>query len=210
MTSQVWMHGVESITVAQGEDNIIVLTITGEDGIEIRANCGRFHHDAENLREMLNTAHDAAVMIDRNWEDLPDEDDGYVFFDRGSYFVQLSGKRFGNEKGYPSRDIATYHLAEAMSEAGNFPNVWIEGIDNGAIAIDDDVRKFHDEGGTNLLPLEGKRFDDDAEVMADGWRCYVVKDYGKLGVTYVLAGDDTIHFTEDNTTLTPVLTDSEE
>lgn len=117
----------------------IVVTIT-TDNDTITIGCGRFYDDAVTLRDSLASALSQAESIVKDWQDLPDADgDGFVFEDRGRYYVQLEGSTWQDghfparndrsnwrPQGYPSRDIAEYELARAMIDAGCFPNAWYQ------------------------------------------------------------------------------------
>lgn len=199
------ISGIESINIERecDEDGSILLKIESEDGTTITINCGRFHDDACNLKNLLSSvAHEADTMV-TDWEDRPEEEDGYVGSDRGRYFVRLSSQWWQDggfrshsdrivREGYPTLDIAMYELAAAMTATGYFPNTWEEGERGGYDDIGNAVRAFHDEeGGTDLKPLGGVEYEDDAEVLVNGMSAYVVKDYGTMGIVYVYSGDDT-------------------
>jgi hypothetical protein len=52
-----------------------------------------------------------------------------------------------------------------------------------------EVRAFHDEGGSRLLPLDGVVFEPGDEVRYDGGTMEVVRDYGELGIWLAVPGD---------------------
>ena len=152
------------------------------------------------------------MRIVDNWEDRPDLFDGYVCQDGSKCYVQLSRRAWDGDgfdkclRSFPTREIATYELARAMSYAGEFPNAWFEGDRGHTEDIGDAVREFHDEGGTEVKPLPGAFFSEGDSIYflrrgnpypqpsTKGWAAYVVRDYGDLGLTYVLSGDDTVHY----------------
>lgn len=98
---------------------------------------------------------------------------------------------------YPSQDIAEYELARVMAESGVFPNAWYVNDRGNTDNISESLRKYHDEGGDKLLPLRGVEYEDGADITADGLSASVVRDYGDMGIVYVLSGDDEERFTED-------------
>lgn len=217
------MNGLDSIDAVRECDELgsINLTIKGEDGTSVEIFVGRYEDDAMSLRDML---HACADDIDRSiitgWEDVPDEYDAFVSFDRDGYYVSIEGMLWDGAmlvsqsnsrhiRPFPSREIAEYELACAMNASGIYPNAWFVNDRGNTFNIAEDVRK-HEEADGRLRTPAGVVFEDDQEVMVDGWRAYVVKDYGDMGVIYVLSGDDTRHFTEDHESLVPVVDDDEE
>jgi hypothetical protein len=181
----------------------VELTIRA-DGTRIRITIGRLYDHASLLGESLrHLAEDAADIVDR-WEDLPDEGDGYIGFHRGRYHVSLEGKPVGD---YPSRDVAEIELARAMVDGGVFPNAWYITDHGNHVAIDDDIRRWHDEGGDGMAPLAGVQYQPGDRVWFAGldWPCVVVGDWGPAGVELHTDGDPTIraHVT-DRAQLRPV------
>lgn len=110
--------------------------------------------------------------------------------------------------GYPDRKVAIYELAALMAMHGEFPGAWISGEHGPAMAdISDEVRAFHDEGGTLLRPLAGVRFEPGTLVRAwDGGMYRVIRDYGELG-TWLHADGDTPQdlFVADASTSSPLM-----
>jgi hypothetical protein len=224
------MSGIEEIKAERldNEWGDLRLTIKGEDSTQVVIDCGRFFDDAEVLKSLLfDASQDVANNILNGWEDRPDgEADGFVFSaDRQpGYVVQLSGSPWDGEVlgahnarsnarpvTFPTRDAAEYELAAAMSESGYFPNVWYENDRGITDDIGESVRKYHDEGGTGLLPLPGVKFEPDSDVWTpDGYRAVVVKDYGAIGITYVLDGDGERRHEDTNEGFTPYEEDEDE
>lgn len=144
------MYGLTSLEVDRQDDELgtITLTLKGEDGTTVTVDAGRFYDDAASLRGLLDVAaFDARAMVD-DWEDRPEPDeDGFIGFHRGAYWVTFGGKHIGE---YPTRDAAEHGLAKAMTDSGYFPNTWYEDDHGGHVDIGDSVRAHHDAGGTGL------------------------------------------------------------
>lgn len=203
----------------------LVVKMTTDDA-EIVVEIGRFYDDAIAMKDtFLAAAKEIEDTILKGWEDVPDEFDAYVHDDRDGYYVSIEGVMWDADREetvsqtrggqhvrpLPSREIAEYELARAMSKSGCFPNAWYTDERGWSDNIAERVRAFHDEGGTGLLPLEGVRFEEDSAIRTpDGWRAYVVRDYGNLGMIYVLSGDDTRHFAEGDERDTFVAIDDDE
>lgn len=172
--------------VERNDDGDVVLTIKTEDGDTVRINIGCFYDSAEGLETALRDAADAIkTNILTDWEDTPDEYDGWVSEGRDGYYVSLEGiPRRNTRHGYASRDIAVYELAQAMADAGCFPNAWYSNERGNTENIGEEVRKHHDAGGSSMLPLEGVEYEEgDAVIYSDpAWPWIVDKDYGQLGV----------------------------
>lgn len=173
----------------EDESGDVILTITTGAHDQARFNIGRFYDSAEGLRNALqDVVDDMDANILAGWEDTPDpESDAWISEGRGrygnGYFIQLEGVAVGDkERGYVSRDIATFELAEAMAKAGCFPNAWYENERGNVDNIGEDVRKYHDEGGTAMIPLEGVEYDEGQDVTYDNDDYIVVRDYGQFGV----------------------------
>lgn len=225
--AQVTTFGVDSIEVTREDDEAgsVVLVIRTEGGTDSCTDsytfyAGRFFEDAENLARDLRSAANDAEAIVSDWQDRPDEYDGFVSEDRGRYLVSLDGVHWNGDalvsvtrfpdrrwRSFPTRDIATYELARAMEVSGVFPNVWYQNERGSPDNIGEQVRAFHDEGGTNCKPLSGVEYEDGADVLIRYEEGFlggqVVKDYGELGIVYVLSGDDEERFSEDRSEVKP-------
>lgn len=166
-------------------------------------------YDISAADALLGVLRDLASNVEKiisDWQDRPDnEADAFVYETRDGYTVSLEGvqvmcdyNRFG---AFPSREIAEYELAKAMSERGVFPGLWYV---NERGNIDNDyerMRGYHDEGGTVLLPLPGVRYEEGQHVSNAGLRWSVVKDYGSnLGVVASYYGEETRVFEHDELT----------
>lgn len=198
--TKVTVYGLESLDFERTEEypSRLILKATGDDGTHIVFEVGCLYDDADTIREMLHSAAGDAAQIVDDWVDEPDiEMDGFVAFDgrAGRYYVTLFGKT--QDTGYNTQDIAEYELARAMAEAGYFPNAWYQNDRGNTNDIGESVRKYQDEGGDKLLPLLGVEYADGADITADGLSACVVRDYGELGIVYMLSGDDEQRFTED-------------
>jgi hypothetical protein len=193
MTTHVTLTGVPDFKIYRREDEVgaVMLRLEDVNGVVVEFDCGDNISDADALVEALDDAHDEATEVQENWEDRPDEEDGYV--SEGSTrecYVSLSGKSPDGmpRDGYPSRDIATYELARMMADAGYFPNAWYVNERGNTDEIGAEVRAFHDEGGDKLKPLEGVEFSEDDTVIftsdpyQDPMQWNVVADYGTLGL----------------------------
>lgn len=200
------------ISTVRSDDELGALTmkIVTNDG-EVTIQLGRFHDDACTTRDiLLAAAKEIESDIIEGWEDRPDEHDAWIFdADREpGYYVRLEGSLWDGDVLVPhnaerhvrpflTMDIACYELARAMSDRGYFPNVWHENERGNTWAMDEEVRKFHDEGGDGVVELEGVTFEEGAEIIVKSryqtgpmtWettdeRATVVKDYGTLGIVY--------------------------
>lgn len=184
---------------ADDESGMVTMTITA-NGDVITINAGRFQEDASALADELEKAAQEVRSIAGDWEDRPDDEDGWVLADRDGYFAKLSNEQAGP---FPSQDIATYELARMMADSGYFPNAWRQDERGNYDAIHDAVRAFHDEGGDKLLPLPDVRYADGAEVTVSGdGSGYVVRDYGNLGVVVEHYGDISVHEHDELATYT--------
>jgi hypothetical protein len=185
--------GSPSFKIEKDESGDVVLTITDDTdpSSEIIIHTGSGYTGAEELADALDTLNDDMRDIITNWEDSPDEEDGYISFYNGKYCVSLSGNQVGQ---YPSRDIAEYELAKAVIETGYYPNCWLEGERGGHDLLD--LSRFTDEQD-NLKPLEGVQYGagDDvtvSEPLSD-WSSWVVDgDYGTLGLLLHIDGDPSV------------------
>lgn len=73
--------------------------------------------------------------------------DGIVAEGRSSYFVSMEGVRVGD---FDTEDEAVYALAEAMVDAGCFPDAFFVNERGNFHRIDADVRALHDDGGDKM------------------------------------------------------------
>lgn len=85
-----------------------------------------------------------------------------------------------------------------MATAGVFPNAWFITEHGNHVAIDEDIRRWHDQGGDRMAPLPGVQYRPGDRVRyADiCWPYRVVGDWGPAGVE--------VHPDGDPTTLTQV------
>jgi hypothetical protein len=101
------------------------------------------------------------------------------------------GARVGD---YPSRDVAEIELAHAMVTGGVLPNAWLIADHGNYVAIDDDIRGRHDEGGAQMARIPGARHQPGDRVWhADvDWPYRVIGDWGPAGVEIHTEGDAAI------------------
>jgi hypothetical protein len=161
-------------------------------GADVHITIGDRYDDVSLLAASLHhLADDVDEDILDGWQDTPDEFDGYITFDRGRYHVSLDGTRVGD---YPSQDAAEIELARAMADGGVFPNAWCITDHGTTVAINDDIRRWHDEGGDQLTPLPGVQYQPGDRVWyADvDWPYRVVGDWGPAGVEIHTDGDPSI------------------
>ncbi|MFK3983079.1 hypothetical protein ACI2K4_22215 [Micromonospora sp. NPDC050397] len=174
------------------------------DGTAVRINIGRDHDDASSLAERLrDLSENTATDILADWWDIPDESDAYISFDRDRYHVTLEGSIVGT---FPSRDVAEIELARAMVTHQVFPRAWYINDRGNYSDIDADVRRWHDEGGDQMVPLPGVEYQP-GDLVWHGdpdWPYKVVDDWGEAGVEIHTVGDPTVraHVT-DRTQLRP-------
>jgi hypothetical protein len=117
----------------------------------VRITIGDLYEDVSLLAESLrHLAEDVERDILDGWEDTPDESDAYISVDHGRYHVSLEEVRVGD---YPTRDVAEIELARAMVAAGTFPNAWFINERLIHLDINDDIRRWHNEGGDQMIPL---------------------------------------------------------
>lgn len=178
----------------EDESGDVVLTITTDAGDKVRINIGRFYDSASSLVDTLrSTADDVKANILTDWQDTPDEFDGWVSEGRDGYYVRLEGTELGGRHGYASRDIAVYELAKAMADSGCFPNAWYQNERGNVDDIAYEVRKYHDEGGDKMLPLEGVEYGVGDRIVSGDQDWWVVEqDYGQLGIVAHVWGDPTV------------------
>jgi hypothetical protein len=161
-------------------------------GTIIRINVGRIYDDASLLATSLHhLADDLDEDILEDWEDTPDEEDGYISFDRGRYHVMLEGSRVGD---YPSRDVAEIELTRAMVTGGVFPNLWFINDHGNHQSIHEAIRRWHNEAGDAMAPLDGVEYQPGDRVwyVDMDWPCVVVGDWGPAGVEIHTDGDPSI------------------
>jgi hypothetical protein len=162
------------------------------DHTTIRITVGRCYGNASLLGESLrHVAEDVAENILGRWEDAPDKYDAYISFHQGRYHVSLEGIRVGD---YPSREVAEIELARAMVSGGLFPPAWSITDHGNHVAIDEQIRRWHDEGGTQMAPIPGVQYQPGDRVRyADvDWPYRVVGDWGPAGVEIHTDGDPSI------------------
>lgn len=134
----------------------------------------------------------------------PDPDnDGFIWHGQGhgrmfgqGYDAMIFGHSLSNAYGFPTAEIAMYELAKAMAEAGEFPAAWFEG-EHGPSSrnIEDEVRRFHDEGSDTLLPLSGVQYAEGDQIYEQDYpgEIYTVdRDYGTLGIITCPSSDQTV------------------
>jgi hypothetical protein len=151
-------------------------------GVDVRITIGDLFDDVSLLAASLHhLADDVDEEILDGWQDAPDEFDGYISFVRGRYHVSLDGTRVGD---YPSREVAEIELARAMAAGGVFPNAWFITDHGNPVDINDDIRRWHDEGGDQMAPLPGVQYQPGDRVWYadDDWSYRVVGDWGPAGV----------------------------
>jgi hypothetical protein len=211
MTTRIELDGRESLDMSvtrdEAETGEITLTLTTENGT-VEITMGRTQDDAADLANQLYLAMEQAAGVRDNWHDIPDEGDGYITLDRGNYYVRLNTvpPEDQPEHGYPDEHVAMYELAKLMTERGDFPPAWAEGEHGPSVReINDEVRAFHDQSGSQLRPLPGVRYSHGAHVIADDWPSAVRADYGDMGVLLYpsgVPGEDTL-FPHDQLTAIP-------
>jgi hypothetical protein len=178
-------------TVQRRPDGDVALHVSA-DGVDVHITVGDLYDDVSLLAASLHhLAEDVDEDILDGWQDTPDESDGYIGFDRGRYHVSLDGSRVGD---YPSREVAEIALARAMAEGGVFPNTWFITDHGNPVPINDDIRRWHDEGGAQMAPLTGVQYQPGDRVWyADvDWPYRVVDDWGPAGVEIHTDGDPSI------------------
>jgi hypothetical protein len=177
--------------IQRDEDGDVTLTIQAE-GTTIRLGVGRIYDSASLLAQSLHhLAEDLDEDILDGWKDVPDDGDAYITAERGRYWVSLEGTRVGD---YPSQDVAELELARAMVAGGVFPNAWFVNDRGNTEDINDHVRRWHDEGGDAMAPIDGVQYQPGDRVRYAGmdWPHIVVGDWGPSGVEIHTAGDPSI------------------
>lgn len=194
------------------EEGGIELVIETDDG-NVTIDCGRFCDDAYALEKSLRDAADfVRDDILKDWQDRPDQHDGWICEqDRGGGFsVACEGTEGGV---FPDRAIAVIELAEMMCNTGCFPNSWFQNIYGSVDEICDEVRAYHDDGGSGMKPLPGVVYAPGDEVLVryntidyrtmhvtdTGWDpAEIVRDYGDAGIIYTWCdGEGEEKFTKD-------------
>lgn len=169
----------------------VTLTIRAEH-TTIRLCIGAGYGSASLLAHSLHhLAEDVEDDILQGWQDVPDEGDGYVTFERGLYHVSLDGTYVGD---YPSQDVAELELARAMLAGGVFPNAWYVNDHGNTHAIDDNVRRWHNPAGDAMVVLDGVQYQpgDRVHYAPEDWPYLVVGDWGPAGVEIHAVGDPSI------------------
>jgi len=173
-------------------------------GVAIRITVGDAYDDVSLLADSLRHLAEDTEEIRDGWQDVPGQYDAYISFDRGRYYVSLEGSRVGD---YPSRQVAEIALARAMVAGGVFPPAWYVTTHGNYVAIDADIRRWHDAGGDQMAPLAGVQYQrgDRVRYAPDGLVYVVIGDWGPAGVEIHTDGDRTIraHVT-DRTDLSPI------
>lgn len=177
--------------VDRDEAGEVTLTIHAEH-TTIRLRVGGGYDSASLLAQSLHhLAEDVDEEILDEWQDVPDEGDAYITFDRGRYHVSLDGTRIGD---YPSQDVAELELAQAMLATGVFPNAWYVNDRGNTHPIDDHVRRWHNPAGDAMAAIDGvqSRPGDRVRYAPVDWPHIVVGDWGPAGVEIHTAGDPSI------------------
>ena len=192
MTAQIRLHDNEpGFRVERDERGDVTLSIRA-DGTTVRISIGRIYASAALLGQSLrHLADDVTDTILDRWEETPDEDDAYISFDRGRYYVSLEGTRVGD---YPSQEVAEIELARAMVKHGVFPPAWLVNDRGIVLDINEHIRRWHDAAGDGMAPIEGVQYQPgDAVRYGDtDWPYRVVDDWGTAGVEIHTAGDPRI------------------
>ena len=117
--AEVTLHDDEpEFAVARDAAGDVALTIRA-DTTTITLSVAGIYDSASLLAQSLHhLAEDVDEDILDRWEDVPDEFDAYISFERGRYHVSLEGTRVGD---YPSQDVAEIELARAMATAACSP-----------------------------------------------------------------------------------------
>lgn len=207
------LNALETLNIrawrTEDEAGEVTLVIRTDDGT-VRVRCGRTADDADRLTEALALATGQSAKAADDWDERPDENDLYVTLDRYRYWVSWDGRDQPGQprNGYPDRQVAVYEAARWMAGSGEFPAAWISGEHGPAAAsIDSEIRAFHDEGGSQLLPLDGVEYEPGDRVRYNGDEgLEVVRDYGSLGLWLAVAGDHSAGeaFVTDRSRIQPV------
>lgn len=194
--------GEPGMKVERGEDGHVVFTIQAR-GDEIRLDVMDTQESASHLHDILNdvSAHLSREILD-GWTDLPREDDAWVLFEDGKYYIRYAG--MDDDDSYPTQNIATYELAAIMAARGEFGSAWFQNSRGIYEGIDTAVRAFHDEGGDKMLPLVGVQYEPGTEIRFTSDQSpleqmdrEVVKDYGAMGIV-VSDGESTLYISGEN------------
>ena len=189
---EVTLYDTEPEFVITRDEGGDVQLIIRADGTTIRVSVGRIYDGASLLAQSLHhLAEDLDEDILDGWEDVPDDGDAYVTAERGRYWVSLEGTRVGD---YPSQDVAELELARAMVAGGVFPNAWCVTDHGNSVDINDHVRRWHNEAGDAMAPIDGVQYQPGDRVRYTGldWLHIVVGDWGPAGVEIHTAGDPSI------------------
>jgi len=175
-------------------------------GTTIQFTIGRIFDDVSLLAESLrHLAEDVDRDILTGWEDTPEDDDGYISFDRGRYHILLDGRWVGD---YPAREVAEIELARAMVTGGVFPNTWYVNERGIHEPIGEQISRWHNEAGNALIPLPGVQYQPGDRVWygEPDWPYVVIGDWGETaGLEIHTAGDPSIHtHITDRSQLRPV------
>jgi hypothetical protein len=177
--------------VARDGDGDVTLTIRAER-TTIHLSVGRLHDSASLLAQSLHhLAEDVDSDILDGWEELPDEYDAYISVDRGRYHVSVEGTHVGD---YPSQDVAEIELARAMVTGGVFPPAWFINDHGNYHDINEHIRRWHDDGGDAMAPIEGVQYQPGDRVwyVEMDWPYIVIGDWGPAGVEIHTEGDRSI------------------
>jgi hypothetical protein len=201
VTAQITLHDDEpEFAVARDPAGDVAVTIRA-DTTTITLSVGRHYDSASLLAQSLHhLAEDVDEDILDRWEDVPDEFDAYLSFERGRYHVSLEGTRVGD---YPSQDVAEIELARAMVTAGVFPNAWLISDHGNYLDINEHIRRWHDPGGDGMATIEGVQYQPGDRVWTTDmdWPYIVVGDWGPAGVEIHTDGDSSVraHITDRDT-----------
>lgn len=190
----------------------VTLTDENSDVVEFRFS-GMADEETSNFRHEIRELLKQLDDLLEDWETLPDYDhDGFISPPHENrhkgWWVKIFNRDVATDA--PSRDIAIFLIAEAMTEAGEFCEAWETGRDWKPEPIDDEVRAMHDEGGTDLIPLEGVQWASGIPIefkdpdQDDEWESGTVhRDFGQHGVWIDGYGEGAVHFVEDRDDIRP-------
>lgn len=211
MSTKITLTALEELDVDVDRDmetgQITVTLTTDTDTIVIDA--GSAYDDAYQLQRTLTQATSQARSLVDEWEELPGEYDAYVGDDRHGYTVSIEGLIVGT---FPRYEMAVIELAEVMAESGTFPAAWHINDRGNMFPIDDEVRRYHNEGGDKMLPIPGAQYERGTGLAdaSGAFIGYVVKDYGHAGIMTSWGGEPHVVDGDDRDGLTVVEDDDEE